>query len=1462
MVSALSDRLGVPVQIGSIDLTWLNHLILKDVYVEDQKGKVLLQAKQIAVGLDIMPLIRQQQLVFNTARLFGFQVNLKKEKPKDPLNLQFIIDAFASKDSLKPKPKVDLRFKTIILHKGNFSYHVETATKTGGKFNAQHIDIKGISAKIKVDAFTPDSINAAVERLSLMEQSGINIKKIKLEVSGNKDSLYLKDLALQLPQTNFFIPKANIYMDRVQDSLPDWGKVFLAAPLRLQIAQSTVSPADLAAFVPALKNFHDPIKLIANAEGSINNIDLTNLTLRYADKLLFIGAMKMKGLPDIPNTFLHGEVKKLYVTTEGVQGLANNFSNKQITLPEPITRLGTINFTGNISGLFSNLVAHGKLSTQVGSINTDISFGKDPQRGIQSFLKGHIHSEGIDLKQILSENNPMGNISFDVRLDAAQPINKDFAGSIEGAITRLDYKGYRYADILLAGTFDTKGYNGSVQIHDPNGQFVANGEISQDGAASVFDFTADMKHFRPDKMNLTKKYDSPDISVKIKANMRGNNIDNIIGDLTIDSLNFRTKPETFFLEQLKVSASGLSSDRKISINSPIVSGEIMGNISFPTIIKGATKVLSQYIPAVFAKKADTTELKANNISIALTVENTEKLSRTLLLPFTNMRPANINGFYNDHYGKFNIEANLPEFKVGNIFFDGGLLQLSNPNEQANLLVSATKVNPITGTRDLFSLKTDVEHNKMNTLLSWENNKEETYNAAFSSSTAFIREENEKGKETLRTEISINKSRIILNDSIWNIHPSAITINEDELLIDYFHIANNKNKSILVNGSISKSNPNKTIQADLHNIELKYIFDIIDKPYIDFEGQASGTISASDLFNSRTMNTSLQVENFGYNKTRFGKLDIFGEWDDEEKSIQLLGTIYNNDSIWTDVSGNINPLKNNAGLSLNFDAKELDISFIKPFVKTVAKDIKGRATGKVLLEGYPFSNLEVEGDIFVQNAGLGIDFTQTYYTFEDSIYLRRNNIMVKDLVIKDKDGNTGVVDFSFRHKYFREFYFETEISTDNLLAYNTTSTHMPLIYGTIYAGGAINIQGDSKLINFDINAQTRQKTDVNFDFLSNSSATDYNFITFIDKQKQTANAKDSIENNFPLAEENKVKLRFNVLADVTPDARLTLIMDKTSDDKIQGYGNGNFQVQYGTDSDFKMYGGLNITSGVYNFSLQQLIHRDFQLREGSSINFQGDPMDAILDINAIYNLTASLNDLDQHLANESPRSSVPVNCVMLIDGKMQNPNISFDLELPNSNSEIEQQLKSLIDTEDMMNRQIVYLLVLNKFYTPNYANITYRTNELSAIATSAISTQLSGILNGLTDKIQIGTNIRTGTNQEGLTDTEVEMLLSSQLLDNRLLFNGNFGYKDNPLQQNTFIGEFDLEYKLTRSGDIRLKAYNHANDMYRYLKQALTTQGVGILFKKDFTTLQDLFLRRKKLLPIPQDSIPQGKTKRK
>ncbi len=346
-------------------------------------------------------------------------------------------------------------------------------------------------------------------------------------------------------------------------------------------------------------------------------------------------------------------------------------------------------------------------------------------------------------------------------------------------------------------------------------------------------------------------------------------------------------------------------------------------------------------------------------------------------------------------------------------------------------------------------------------------------------------------------------------------------------------------------------------------------------------------------------------------------------------------------------------------------------------------------------------------------------------------------------------------------------------------------------------------------------------------------------------------------NKPKDESMPTIYSINLQGDITPDAQLVLLMDPVGGDKIKATGSGNMRLAYNNaDDKFEIYGKYTLDRGSYNFTLQDIIIRDFTIRNGSSISFNGDPYSAALDINAIYSLNANILDLDQSFSadKELNRTNVPVYAVLKANGAMSQPDISFDLEFPTLTSDAYRKIKSIISTEDMMNRQIIYLLALNKFYTPDYMNNVKNNNELSSVASSTISSQLSNLLGQISDKWSISPNFRS--NKGDFSDMEVDLALSSQLLNNRLIFNGNFGYRDNTYntRNSNFIGDFDIEYLINSKGTIRLKAYNHFNDQNYYVRNAMTTQGVGIMFKRDFDRLFDF--RRK------QSHATTDSTKRK
>ena len=1442
----LTNRLNVPVKVGTVQIDWLHRLVLKDVSLNDLNGELLFEADHISAGFKVMPLF-QKKWVFTTVRLFGFTLNLKKDQPDGTLNLQFVMDAFSSADTTK-QSDIDLQMQSILIRRGNLNYDIANTPVLYSKIDPNHIRIGNLNGRIAIKAFDKDSINAQINQLSFNERSGFRLNKMTMRLTGNRDSLSIASLEIRLPQTRLQLGLSSIRLEG-SDSLSLFSN---QAPVYLQLMPSELCLKDFSAFVPTLQHFPDIIQLSAKVSGSINDLTLEELLVQQTGALSLSGKMNLKEITQQEETYLFGNVR-IHLTTSGLEKIVAGLQEQSPTLLQPVIQLGDLDFTGEISGFMDHLVAYGNLNSDIGSLEMDMSFGHKKEENITFFMDGQAASSELLISRLFDEDNPYGSVRFNMDLDASRPVNGSFSGKIQADIHDFDYKTYRYEHIALSGGFGENEFNGSILIDDPNGKLQATGLFKNDGENSAFNFSARLSGFRPDKLFLTERYTNPNLSFSIGADFTGNSIDHFEGQIRLDNLSFFTQQDSFSLKSLQIQTEGKAEGRTLSVRSDLLNGEITGAYSFSTLLSSFLNTGKRYLPSLSGALMEDNLLLDNIFSMNMTIENTEDLSNTFKLPVTFLEQGKITGHYNNQDNQFQLDALFPKMKIGKAILEPFHIVCDNQTDKIQLLTTINHLHK-NGSYNQILLKADAKDDRIETLLSFENDLDKSISANFSTSTLFVVENESDNKSKVRTEITLNPTDIMIKDSIWKLEPASITFLDGNTFIDNFYLSK-QDQYLRINGTVSAKNPKESLQLDLKDMELSYIFDIINIDVLQFGGRATGVVYLTDLFGSRILNTDLEVENFSFNQVVQGRLSIFSEWDNDEGGILLLGTVYKNDSIWTDVNGYIYPVGEKEGLSLYFDATDADLALLAPYIDAFSPVIEGRGYGNLRLFG-SFHDLTFEGIVFVEDGRIGVDFLHTDYTFSDTIRIYPTSIQGKEMTIHDKYGNTGTVSFTVSHTFLRDISYEVNLQTPNLLIYDTPERINPQIYGTVLGNGNAQIVGTEKFVSVQANIRSNPGTTIGFNFMNGSASDNYDFIVFNDRiamNEPFSNGNPVTIPGINPADDN-TEYQIHCMVEVTPDAQIELIMDPVSGDKIKGNGIGDIQIDYGSKTDLTMYGGYTIQTGTYNFSLQQVIRKDFQLRDGSRVDFEGDPLEAMLNLNAAYYLTASLEDLDQSLIHEAARTSVPINCILNLNGRLRNPDISFDMQFPNSSTELERQVKALINTDEMMMRQIIYLLVLNKFYTPDYSRVD-RANEFNSVASSALSTQLSSLLNSLTDKVQIGTNIRS--RQDGFTDTEVEMLLSSQLLDNRLIFNGNFGYKNfgtknDYIQTNAFIGEFDLEYKLTPGGEVRLKAYNHANDMYRYNYKAQTRQGVGVMYYKDFNSLADIFRRRERKTVIQEE----------
>ena len=458
-------------------------------------------------------------------------------------------------------------------------------------------------------------------------------------------------------------------------------------------------------------------------------------------------------------------------------------------------------------------------------------------------------------------------------------------------------------------------------------------------------------------------------------------------------------------------------------------------------------------------------------------------------------------------------------------------------------------------------------------------------------------------------------------------------------------------------------------------------------------------------------------------------------------------------------------------------------------------------------------------------------------------------------MKDAEGNTGLVNGSIQHRYFGDFNIDLDANIQQRLKVMQTNSPKDFpAYGNAYASGTARMKGTDQHLFIDVNLTSEKGTDVRLDFDKLSAGKDERLMHFTSLRDTLHKA--SLDSTKGQAESLKTDIDLNLKLNVTPDARIGIRLGEDANSLLSGRGEGAIQIIVPSSGAAEVYGTASVHEGEYVFTLQQLARKRFVLREGGSIAFRGNPMKATLHgLQAVYSLTANIADLDETLSKGLGQTNTPVNCILGLSGEISKPEIKFNLELPRADAEVERRVKALLNTEDAITKQMLYLIALGKFSTNDAdKRSTTTTNDWNGRSKLVLLvSKLSSMLNGITEAFRLGTSIKTKST--AFDDTDIELNFSGSLLDNRLTINGNIGYHDNPYLTNQYLGEFDIEYKLNKAGSLRLKGYNHYNAMYQYLRQSLLTQGLGILYRQRFDKLKELlpFSKKRRRLVVT-DSI--------
>ena len=1413
VASVISSKLNTRVEIGRVDLGFLNRLVIDNTTIYDQGGKPMVRAARLAVRIDLLQLV-EGRIRISSAQVFSTHFTLYRANAASAPNFQFALDALASKDSTKAKTPLDLSVNSFIMRHCSVKYDQLDRPNTPGRFNPAHLHITNISTYIRLYALTDDSLNVALNTLSATEQSGVKVDAMSLSLVAGGSECRLWDLSLRLPHSHIAIADITARYRRLADGKVDMGSLRYSALVK----SASITPSDLSPVVPQLADYRNPLQLRLSASGTAKRVNVNRLQITS------------------PSGELSASADGWYEASKPHASWSVNIHDLHSSL-KILQPLGYVGLRGSAScttsGVFTTAAV---VNTDAGSADVNMTLSANRH------FSGTLAASDIALGTLLNDSR-LGDVSASLSLSGSLPKGKRPTVTAEGEVSKFAYNGYTYSNININGSYADNTVKGSLIIDDPNISLVAQGEYADLGKGKQLVVEAQLDHFRPSVTRLTDKWGDAVFSSSITADLQASGVNDSKGVVTIGHFRMQSSSDTCTINNLQVRGGFDSHEHYLVMESDFGYAMLTGHFNYSSLVSSVTSQIGRHIPVIAPKNKDYEG--DNNFTLIAHLNSTKWMRPLLGVPLDIRRPLLLRTNVSDASKSMVVECEAPLF-----IYDGATFSHANVNlhSHADSLICSAEVKKHQDNGDILDLSTrcNAADNLVDMSLGWLN--EGKSRGCLNATSSFGK--NSQG--VTYAHVVVKPSDLTIGDKTWLVKSSDIHYTPKHIDIREFTIAHDR-QHIIVNGTASASKSD-SLHIDLNGIDVRYVLDLVNFHAVDFDGSASGKALIVAPFGDMSAHADLTVRDFLFESGRMGVLSANVNWNKQESQIDIDAIANDGDDARTIIKGYVSPKRDYIDLGIQADSTHID--FMHSFTESFISEIDGRAVGKVRLAG-PLSTINLTGQLVVNGSAMISPLNCRYTLDNDTVTFVPDEIELKNAVIRDAYGNAGYVNGFIHHKHLTRLSYDLEVAADNLLAYDIRSFGDDTFYGTVFADGNVGIHGRSGYLRMDIDVTPRKGSTFVYNASTNDQISNQEFIKWNDVTSLIPNFSPSLNNSSSSLIPNSSSLIPNSSSDMfinfnincTPEATIRLLMDSRTNDYITMQGNGMLRATYYNKGAFNLFGTYTLSHGTYGITIQNIIKKNFTFREGGTFVFGGNPYDATLDLQAIHTVNGvSLADLN--VGNSFTNNTIKVNCLMNIGGIARNPQVSFDLDMPTVSSDEKQMIRSVLNSEDELNQQVVYLLGIGRFYPTGTNNSASREQSETSLAmqsllSGTISSQISSVLNTVikNDNWNFGANISTG--DEGWNNAEYEGTVNGRLLNNRLLINGQFGYRDNVNTANTnFIGDFDIRYLLMPNGNLALKVYNQTNDRY-FTKSSLNTQGVGIIMKKDFRSIIDLFGKKKK-----------------
>jgi virulence-associated protein VapD len=1400
-VRSLNKDFKTDIAIDGVAVSIFGGVKFKKVLILDHHKDTLIYANRIKTTILEGKKLLDGDLVFGDLRLDGLIFNLKTYKNEKFSNIDKFIAAFET--GKKSKKHFLLKSSKLHVYNGHFILTDEN--------RATPVSVNFSKLNASVDDFQlyGSEVTTIINKMSFLDHRGLYVENLSSKFSYSKKSIKLEDLDLLTRGSKV---KGTVYLNY---KIEDFSNFTDKVQFNIKLDTASIASNDIRFFYKELgKNQHFFTK--ANIKGTLNDLRITNLNLIDSKNTQIIGDVNFKNLfaNKEHGFYMYGKFDKLYSSYDKLIVILPDILGKK--LPTTLKKLGKFSAKGITHITTTTIDADFSMVTELGKVTSKLQMKNIDVIDKASYI-GNVVIEDFDIGTLFDRKD-IGRVSFDLDVDGKGFKEKYLDTSIKGDVSQIDYNNYTYNNVVVNGNFKMPIYKGQLSVNDPNLSMTFDGLLDLSKKDSRYDFHINVENADLHKLNFVK--DSISIfkgDVVVQAS--GNTIENLQGDLYINKTSYQNVKGTYNFDDFAIKSSfDQNRVRTIVVNSPdVMEGEIVGKYEFSQL----KNMITNSLGSLYTNYKPNKVKKGQFLKFDFTIYN--KIIE-IFYPEISIGPNTIvKGNINSDNQEFKLNFNSPQIKASDNTFDNIRISVDNKNPLYNAYIELDSIkNKYYKIRD-FSL---INVTMKDTLFFRSEFKggdkgEDYYNLNLYHTI------NKNNKNV----VGISKSEVKFKDYLWFLNEQEAP--DNQIVFDKsfknFNIDNiilsHEDQAISLMGDINGPTY-KDLKLSFKDVDLNKITPENEK--FVFNGNINGEVHYKQDKNVYQPTASIEIDHLNVNKTDLGLLTFDIEGDESFKKFTINSTIENENIESFNANGNFEIVNKETVLDLKLKFDKFNLGTLSSLGGEVLSNIRGFVSGNSTIQGN-LKKPDINGRLYVDDAGLTIPYLNVDYALKDKtiIDLSDERFLFRDNTLTDtKYGTKGSLNGSIQHKNFSDWKLDLTINSKRLLALDTKDSDDAAYYGTAFIDGTATIKGPTNGLFIKVDAKSEKGTTIKIPINNAQSVSDNSFIHFVTPKEKYNIEKGIFENT-----RNYKGLELEFDLDITPDAEVEVILDRNTGHGMKGKGFGSLLFKINTLGKFNMWGDFQAYEGSYNFKYGGLIDKKFAVKKGGSITWEGNPMKAQLNLEAVYKTTANPAVL---LENSSFNSKVPVEVIIGVRGDLTSPEPDFNIEFPTVSNVLKSEIQYKLNDKDVRQTQALYLLSSGGFLSPEGVNQSDFSGSLFETATSL----LGGIIRTDNEKFKVGFNFVSADRRIGReTDGRFIATISSKI-NERITINGKVGVPFGGINESAIVGDVEVLYRVNEDGSMNLRLFNKENDI-NYIGQGIGyTQGVGVSYEVDFDTFKE------------------------